>query len=38
VNAKRAPGNLSVPAATAASHTVGHALDGHSRRTGIPGK
>ena len=38
VNAKRAPGNLSVPAATPASHSVGHALDGHSHGTGIPGR
>jgi len=38
VNAKRAPGNLSVPAAKPASHSVGHALDGHSHAMGIPGK
>jgi flagellar basal-body rod modification protein FlgD len=38
VNAKRAPGNLSVPAAKPASHSVGHALDGHSPVAGMPGK
>jgi flagellar basal-body rod modification protein FlgD len=38
VNAKRAPGNLSVPAAKPASHSVAHALDGHSHAKGIPGK
>jgi flagellar basal-body rod modification protein FlgD len=36
--AKDAPGNLSVPAARPASHTVGHALDGHSHLAGIPRK
>lgn len=37
-NAKRAPGNLSVPAAAPAAHRVAHALDGHSSASGIPGK
>jgi flagellar basal-body rod modification protein FlgD len=35
---KTAPGNLSVPTAKPASHTVAHALDGHSHARGVPGK
>jgi flagellar basal-body rod modification protein FlgD len=38
VSQKRAPGNLSVPAAKPAAHRVGHALDGHSHAPRIPGK
>jgi flagellar basal-body rod modification protein FlgD len=38
VSQKRAPGNLSVPAAQPAAHRVGHALDGHSHAPKIPGK
>jgi flagellar basal-body rod modification protein FlgD len=38
VSQKRAPGNLSVPAAKPASHRVAHALDGHSHAPKIPGK
>jgi flagellar basal-body rod modification protein FlgD len=38
VSHKRAPGNLSVPAAQPAAHRVGHALDGHSHAPKIPGK
>jgi flagellar basal-body rod modification protein FlgD len=36
--AQRAPGNLSVPTADAAATRVGHALDGHTQRTAVPGK
>jgi flagellar basal-body rod modification protein FlgD len=35
---RTAPGNLSVPTAKPASHTVAHALDGHSHARGVPGK
>jgi flagellar basal-body rod modification protein FlgD len=38
VSQKRAPGNLSVPAAQPAAHRVGHALDGRSHAPRIPGK
>jgi flagellar basal-body rod modification protein FlgD len=38
VSQKRAPGNLSVPAAKPAAHRVAHALDGHSHAPKIPGK
>lgn len=38
VSSKTAPGNLSVPGAKPASHTVAHALDGHSHARGVPGK
>jgi flagellar basal-body rod modification protein FlgD len=38
VSQKRAPGNLSVPAAKPAAHSVGHALDGHSHAPKVPGK
>jgi flagellar basal-body rod modification protein FlgD len=38
VNAKHAPGNLSVPAAKPAAHTVAHALGGHSHARGVQGK
>jgi len=36
--AKGAPGNLSIPKAGPASHTVAHALDGHAFANSIPGK
>jgi hypothetical protein len=35
---KRAPGNLTIPAAQPAAHHVAHALDGHSHTTKVPGK
>jgi flagellar basal-body rod modification protein FlgD len=38
VTAQRAPGNLSVPAPSAAAERVGHALDGHTRPERIAGR
>ncbi len=38
VSQKRAPGNLSVPAAQPAAHHVARALDGHSHTPANPGK
>jgi len=38
VNAKRAPGNLSVPSADPAAHRVAHALNGQSHPKAIPGR